>query len=141
VAEGQTVGERIYLIREALGTRRDPMPLEEFARLIVTRTGASYDKSILSRMETGDRKVTLEDIEALAAVDPLKRGRSWLAFGEGEGWQGGKTSAPGPRTPEAVWVDDAPLPTSELYNRRQAKKAAQKKLPKSKPGSRRAVAV
>ena len=87
--EGQTVGERVYLIREALGTRRDPMPLDRFAELIRDRTGFIYDKSTLSRMETGERKVSLEDVEVLAVVDPLERGRAWLAFGDqGESDQG-----------------------------------------------------
>jgi hypothetical protein len=80
--EQGTVGERIYLIREALGTRRDPMPLDKFAELIERATGAVYDKSILSRMETGERKVSLDEVAILASVDPLKRGRGWLAWGE-----------------------------------------------------------
>ena len=93
--EGETVGERIYLIREALGSRRDPMPLDKFAELIQTETGAVYDKSVLSRMETGDRKVTLEDVAALSQVDPLKRGRDWLGWGDqDEGGQGATDDPP-----------------------------------------------
>lgn len=92
--EGQTVGERIYLIREALGTRRDPMPLEKFAELVAERTGVTYDKSMLSRMETGDRKVSLDDVAVLAQVDPKKRGREWLAWGP-------------PRNPRPLIIDDA----------------------------------
>lgn len=92
--EPETRGHRVYLIREALGTRRDAMPMPKFAKLIRETTGAVYDKSTLSRMETGERKVSLEDIEAIAPVDPLKRGKAWLA-----GWD--KEDA-APRTPRQI---------------------------------------
>jgi transcriptional regulator with XRE-family HTH domain len=96
--EPQTRGYRVYLIREALGTRRDPMPMQAFAELIAKVSGVSYDKSTLSRLETGERKLSLEDIDAIAPIDPLKRGRSWLAWGDPpEGQQGAhRNGNPGP---------------------------------------------
>lgn len=93
----QTVGERIYLIREALGTRRDPMPLEKFAELIAAKTGVRYDKSVLSRKETGQIAANLDDIKAIASVDPENRGRDWLAWGSDEGGQGAKNGNPDPK--------------------------------------------
>jgi hypothetical protein len=117
-----TVGERIYLIREALGTRRDPMPLDKLAELIERTTGAVYDKSILSRMETGERKVSLDDVAVLASVDPLKRGKAWLAWGDpaaAEKENGGASSRPPaqPSEPTPMLPDNR----AEL-RRRQGKK-------------------
>lgn len=96
--QGQTRGYRVYLIREALGTRRDPLPLPKFAELIERASGVVYDKSTLSRMETGERKVSVEDIEAIAPVDPLKRGKAWLAGWDDED-NGGSEVASEPVAP------------------------------------------
>lgn len=74
-----TRGHRIYLIREALGSRRKPLALEKFAKLIEETTGAVYDKSVLSRKEEGKIPVSIDDIDAIAPVDPLGRGKAWLA--------------------------------------------------------------
>lgn len=103
--QGETRGHRVYLIREALGTRRDPLPLPKFAELIQQTSGVVYDKSTLSRMETGERKVSLEDIEAIAPIDPLKRGKAWLA-----GWEDGgtETTEASPPPPPQPIIDRVP---------------------------------
>jgi hypothetical protein len=78
-----TPGQRVYLIRLAHGDGvKNPMPLAEFVALVKKRRGARYDASAISRMENGTRKVTLEDIDVLAPMDPLRRGKAWLACWE-----------------------------------------------------------
>lgn len=75
-----TRNQRVYLIRLALGDGvKNPLPLADFAALIKKRQKVSYDPSALSRMENGSRKVTVEDIETLAPLDPKQRGKAWLA--------------------------------------------------------------
>lgn len=77
-----TIQQRLYVIRLALGGGVRPMPFEEFAALILDRTDHSYDVSALSRMETGKRKISLEDVVAISQLDPRMRGAAWLAFGD-----------------------------------------------------------
>lgn len=78
-----TPGKRAYLIRLALGDGlKTPMTMAAFAALLTKRSKVVYDSSMISRMESGERKVTLDDIAYMAALDPLTRGKSWLAFGE-----------------------------------------------------------
>lgn len=79
------VGARIYLVRLALGDgMRTPMPMRQFAALLAKDSGRPYDASMISLMETGKRRATLEDIVTIAGKDPQRRGRSWLAFADGE---------------------------------------------------------
>jgi hypothetical protein len=78
----EAVGDRIFLIRQALRSARDPLALTKVVALVFQRTGRRIDATELSRMERGKQRVDLEDITALAAVDPLTRGRAWLAFGD-----------------------------------------------------------
>jgi transcriptional regulator with XRE-family HTH domain len=40
-----------------------------------------YDGSKISRMESGERKISLEDGALLTLIDPEDRGVAWLAFG------------------------------------------------------------
>lgn len=79
----QTPGQRVYLIRLALGDGvKTPMRIKDFVALIRERTGAKYDPSAISRTENGDRDLALEDVPVIAAVDPHERGRDWLAWGD-----------------------------------------------------------
>lgn len=80
--KADTPGKRVYLIRLALGDGfKVPMPMAAFAALLTERSGVAYDSSMISRMESGDRKVTLEDAPRLAALDPEHRGPGWIAWG------------------------------------------------------------
>lgn len=80
-----SVQERIYSIRLALGDGvRTPLSLARFSALIYSHTQVHYDPTTLSLLERGRRRVTLDDVGALARVDPRNRGRCWLAFGEAE---------------------------------------------------------
>lgn len=78
--------DRAFLVRLALGSMRKPMPMGAFA-VVLTRAaqkiglGGRYYPSTISDIEAGERKITLEDVQVFAAVDPLRRGESWMAFG------------------------------------------------------------
>jgi len=85
----ETIGERLFKIREACGdSRRDPETLDDFAERVRKKTGKAYNPVTLSLLERMKRKWQVVDVEAFAAVDPLNRGRLWLAgwtdSGEGE---------------------------------------------------------
>ena len=81
----ETPGQRLYLIRLALGDGiKNPMLIDVFVALVKRRTGAVYDPSAISRSENGSRRLTLEDVANFAAVDPLHRGREWLGWGEAQ---------------------------------------------------------
>jgi hypothetical protein len=79
----ETVGERIYKVRLSLGDGiRSPYPMRAFADLINSNgSGRRFELATISLLERNKQRASLDDIEAIAAVDPLKRGRSWLAFG------------------------------------------------------------
>ena len=82
------IGERVFAVRLALGDGvRKPLALRPFAE-VVTLIGAKLftpdyrrDASTISRWETGQQSLTLEDAAAVAANDPLQRGPAWLAWG------------------------------------------------------------
>lgn len=84
----QTVGVRVYEIRRALGPDpRHEMPTRAFAELLNAKGEAlgveiSLDSSAITRIEKGERRLQLEEVPVVAAVDPLKRGAEWLAWGE-----------------------------------------------------------
>lgn len=81
--ERETVRHRVYAVRLALGDGwKTPMSGEAFAALLSKRLKRRYDGAMISRMENGARKISLDEVEAIAALDPKKRGPSWLAFGE-----------------------------------------------------------
>ena len=81
--ERETVRHRVYAVRLALGDGwKNPLPGEAFAALVSKRMKRRYDSAMISRMENGARKISLDEVEAIAALDPKKRGPSWLAFGE-----------------------------------------------------------
>jgi hypothetical protein len=85
--EPQTVRERVYEIRKALGPdRRTPLSQGEFAKranAVAARHGlkSTYDASFISKIESGIRAVSIEEVPVFAALDPLKRGEMWLAWG------------------------------------------------------------
>lgn len=77
------VAARIYQIRLALGDGAGkPLSMREFARLVTQHSGRHYGNTTISRLETRQQIPSLADVVAIAQVDPLKRGRAWLAFGE-----------------------------------------------------------
>lgn len=81
-ADMAMIGQRVYLIRLALGDGfKNPMPQQEFSDYLRER-GTALDKGDVSRLENGLREqLPLHLLEAIAAVDPLKRGVLWLGWG------------------------------------------------------------
>jgi hypothetical protein len=77
-----SVGERVYEVREALGTRRKPLSQDAFAALLTAQGGRTYYGSEFSLIERGAKALTLDDVAVIAAVDPQHRGKLWLAWGE-----------------------------------------------------------
>lgn len=53
----------------------------DLAALIKEKTGVEISYESLRAWELNDRPIRIDHIEAIAAVDPLKRGRYWLAWG------------------------------------------------------------
>jgi transcriptional regulator with XRE-family HTH domain len=78
-----TLGQRIGDIRERLGSAVRELSYRDFASLIEQRTGVAIAFASLSRWEKNEGEPTLAQLQAIAAVDPLKRGPVWLA-----GWEG-----------------------------------------------------
>jgi hypothetical protein len=77
-----SVGERVYEVREALGTRRKPLSQDAFAALLTAQGGRTYYGSEFSLIERDAKALTLDDVAVIAAVDPHHRGKLWLAWGE-----------------------------------------------------------
>lgn len=70
------VPARLRAIREATGLTQ-----EQF-RAVLIRAGLDLSQSQLSRLENGLETPDLAELAAYAAVDPLKRGRLWLVWGD-----------------------------------------------------------
>lgn len=79
----ETIGERLFKIRAACGRgERDPETLDDFAVRVAEATGVRYNPVTLSLLERGKRHWRVRDVETFAQIDPLHRGREWLAFGD-----------------------------------------------------------
>lgn len=77
-----TFEARLFDIRARLGEgARKPLSFRDLDELVYAKTGRRIHASELSRLETGKRNPLLQDIEAIAEVDPEHRGRAWLAWG------------------------------------------------------------
>lgn len=83
-APKEGAGDRLFLIRLACGGGGRPEAIEEFAERVKSATKAHYDPATISRLERGKQRWKLSDVEAFAAVDPLRRGNNWLAWGAPE---------------------------------------------------------
>src|SRR4051812_46961163 len=76
-------GDRVRTVREALGENQPAFArrLSEAAQnlgLIWLR----YDNTIVSKLEIGARDLSTDDTVVVAAIDPERRGKLWLAWGE-----------------------------------------------------------
>jgi hypothetical protein len=82
------IGHRIYEVRRDLGPdARHEMPQRAFAALLNEKaaelypdkdTRSNYDSSVVTRMEKGLRRITVQDVVIVAAVDKKRRGVLWL---------------------------------------------------------------
>lgn len=120
-----TPGARLYAVRLACGDgHRKAEPLEAFVARVKQATGTAYLPTTVSMLERDKQGWSLSDAIAFAAVDPLKRGAAWLAFGEG-------TSAPiegadfDPRTDRKLTSQEEArvLRAAEIETREQAARA------------------
>lgn len=85
MSEPATVGGRVYEVRKALGPHtRKPMPQDAFAQLLTRRGKRRYYGPEVSLWEQDKKGLTPDDIEVIAAVDPKRRGKLWLGWGEAE---------------------------------------------------------
>lgn len=75
-------GERVAEIRDALGLSGEAFATLLQKRLHALGVGRNYDKFKVSRMESGGRKLTIEEAAVIADLDPSKRGAVWLVFGD-----------------------------------------------------------
>lgn len=79
-----TAGKRIYAVRLALGDGwKKPMTMADFGALLTKRCkgAVTYDSAKIARLESGERRASIDDVAVIASVDPEKRGREWLAWG------------------------------------------------------------
>lgn len=103
-------GLRVYEIREALGSRKRPLSQAKFAARLTEASGGRkrYDGPMIARMENGKRRVTDQDAEWLALLDPMGRGPVWiLGWEEADAEQYATTlprPEPGPVDPAAPKV-------------------------------------
>lgn len=87
---GETVHDRVFTIRQALGeSRRKALSQKAFALLLNERARAmgksvTFDESKIVRTET-TRVPDVDEVEVIASVDPEDRGASWLAWGQPRG--------------------------------------------------------
>lgn len=75
--------ERLKQVREATGLTQ----LQFLPRLngAASALGAKdYSQSTLSKLETGAQDASFVDVSVFATVDPLGRGKLWLAWGDAE---------------------------------------------------------
>ncbi|HKW13077.1 MAG TPA: hypothetical protein VJS69_01185 [Candidatus Krumholzibacteria bacterium] len=72
-------GARVSVIREALA-----LTGTEFAALVQPKLFTKFDKSKLSRLETGKRALNAREAFVIADLDPEQRGVRWLVLGEKE---------------------------------------------------------
>lgn len=114
----ETPGQRLYLIRLACGDGiRRAESLDDFSARIKRASGEVYDPATLSRLERGVQQWKLSDVETLARLDPLRRGRAWLATFDVS------DEVPSRASPERLAEADAIIAEAEA----SAKKAREKR--------------
>jgi len=74
-------GDRVRAVREAYGELQPAFAarLNAAARHL-GMNWLNYTNFIVSRLETGDRMMFLDDAVVIASVDPEQRGRVWVAW-------------------------------------------------------------
>lgn len=75
------ISDRLKAVREATGlTQLRFLPkLNQAAAALGVR---EYSQSTLSKLESGAQSASFDDVAVFAAVDPLQRGKLWLAWNE-----------------------------------------------------------
>lgn len=75
---------RLVAIREATGLRQTDfvVQLNRVARGLYGRGVRRYRQPTVSNLECGHQAVSLMDVAVYAAMDPKKRGKLWVGWGE-----------------------------------------------------------
>jgi len=108
-----TVGQRVYLVRLALGDGvRKALPMREFSELLSSHDDA-FHASRISDIENDKSAPSLEEVRRIAAVDPLRRGKVWLAGWDDE-WEGDQGAHPNPPQPT-----EPPIPRAVTVQRKR----------------------
>lgn len=77
-------GDRLRLVREALGLKQDEMALRLQAASDARGFEERYSASEVSRLEKGRSPISVDDLILYAEMDPEHRGIGWLATGTRE---------------------------------------------------------
>ena len=79
---GDSLGDRVFAVRAALGGGvRKPLSQDAFAERLSELGGRTYYGPDISLIERNKKPLTLDDVAAMAALDPDRRGKYWLAWG------------------------------------------------------------
>lgn len=81
VAERKRRAERVVAIREALGLDQWEFAVKANERAKALGVVARFHPSTLSRIETGNRPLTISEFVVVASLDKQGRGMDWLARG------------------------------------------------------------
>lgn len=76
-------GDRVKAVRDALGLKQPEFAVrltEEAQRRGLT--WVRYDFSIISKLENGSRRLSLDDVLVLSCVDREERGMLWIGWGD-----------------------------------------------------------
>ena len=111
-------------MREALDISADELAVRMTAAAAQLRLGENYDKFKISKIETGARDLSHEDIAVLDRVDPRHPGYFWWAFGREEPLPAGAVEGGSELTPDT----EALLPSGA--KRERALKMPRKKKPR-----------
>lgn len=78
------IGARCKEVRLATGLKQADFAglLSRAAKQLHGGAATGYDQPLVSLIENGGRDITLEDVAVYAAVDPMRRGKLWLGWGE-----------------------------------------------------------
>jgi transcriptional regulator with XRE-family HTH domain len=130
--------ERCKDVRSATGLKQADFAarLDQAAKRLHGEKAIRYDQPLVSILENGGRSMTLEDVAVYAAVDPLRRGKLWMGWGEHI------ESAARPETDAelelrtGVKFKTERRPTSELLEEGKTKPAAKKAAGEGRGGRR-----
>lgn len=111
ISSSDDVPARLRAIREATG-----MTQKQF-RAALARAGLTRTQGQISSLENGGKKASLDELAAYAVVDPLKRGRLWVAWGDAPRPSGVVPGADG--RADADW--QTPEPPATPVKRRRAR--------------------
>lgn len=131
---------RIRAVREATGLTQQAFlyQLNAASARVLGDGVREYSQSTLSKLESGAQEAAFEDITVFAAVDPKRRGKLWLAWGEEvDSFKAPRTSRElNTELAAATGVNDTPARKSATQQLAEDAAAAQKPAAKAAGGKR-----